>query len=158
MGDFDGLQTGARRELTVAEGGRIDAILAAAFPDLSRARVQRLISDGRGTVNGEVVRKSGQVQPGDVVVLEVPVTTHEAVETGLTFGVLYEDGEVLVIDKPAGVSVHGAPGDMSPSVALWFVERYGEAAGAFDAERPGLVHRLDKDTSGVLVMAKTPAA
>jgi 23S rRNA pseudouridine1911/1915/1917 synthase len=65
---------------------------------------------------------------------------------------------MLAVDKPAGIAVHGAPGDTGPSVAAWFVTRYPRQAEAFDVERPGIVHRLDKDTSGVLLLAKTPAA
>ena len=76
-----------------------------------------------------------------------------------TFPVLYEDEALLAIDKPAGVVVHDSPGDEgSANVAGWFRERYPDAAAAFDAERPGIVHRLDKHTSGVLLLAKTPAA
>ncbi|MEO6398967.1 MAG: RluA family pseudouridine synthase [Tepidiformaceae bacterium] len=159
MGNASGtFATTGARELTAEQPGRIDAVIAAAIPDLSRARVQRLIADGFVQVNGSVVRKSGQVQVGDLLCLELPVVDHSVIPTGLTLGVLYEDGVMLAIDKPAGLAVHGAPGDTGPSVANWFVERLGEAAGAFDAERPGIVHRLDKDTSGVLLLAKTPRA
>ena len=146
------------RELTAEQAGRIDAVIAAAIPDLSRARVQRLIADGFVQVNGAVVRKSGQVQIGDLLCLELPVIDHTVIPTGLTLRILYEDAAMLAIDKPAGLAVHGAPGDTGPSVANWFIEKLGESAGAFDAERPGIVHRLDKDTSGVLLLAKTPQA
>lgn len=146
------------RELTAEQPGRIDAVIAAAIPDLSRARVQRLIADGFVQVNGVVVRKSGQVLVGDSLCLELPIIDHTVIPTGLTLRILYEDAVMLAIDKPAGLAVHGAPGDTSPSVANWFIERLGDAAGAFDAERPGIVHRLDKDTSGVLLLAKTPHA
>jgi len=65
---------------------------------------------------------------------------------------------MLAVDKLPGLAVHGAPGDTGPSVAAWFLARYPAEATAFDVERPGIVHRLDKDTSGVLLLAKTPAA
>ncbi len=71
---------------------------------------------------------------------------------------LYEDDALVAIDKPAGLAAHGAAGDTGPSVAGWFLARYPEEALAFDVDRPGIVHRLDKDTTGVMVMAKTPAA
>ena len=159
MGNAPGTSpTSDLRELTAEQPGRIDAVIAAAIPDLSRARVQRLIADGFVQVNGAVVRKSGQVLVGDLLCLELPVVDHTVIPTGLTLRVLHEDAVMLAIDKPAGLAVHGAPGDTGPSVANWFVERLGEAAGAFDAERPGIVHRLDKDTSGVLLLAKTPQA
>ncbi|MCC7362992.1 MAG: RluA family pseudouridine synthase [Dehalococcoidia bacterium] len=133
-------------------------MVAAAYSDLSRARVQRLIEGGQVSVNGTAVRKSGQVAAGDLVVVVVPETDHDAPTVSVDVPVLYEDGELLAIDKPAGLATHGAPGDLGPSVATWFLARYPELARAFDAERPGIVHRLDKDTSGVLVLAKTPAA
>jgi 23S rRNA pseudouridine1911/1915/1917 synthase len=147
-----------RRELKVTGLARLDAALAAAFPDLSRARIQRLIEQGHALVNGEVARKSAAVKEGDTVSLSIPAVVHEAVASGLSFPILFEDEVMLAIDKPPGIAVHGAPGDTGPSVAAWFLERYALEAEQFDAERPGIVHRLDKDTSGVLVLAKTPAA
>jgi len=146
------------RSMTAPASGRLDAVLAGAFADLSRARVQRLIDAGHARVNGSPARKAMNVAEGDALELEVPATPHESVPTGLELPVLYEDDQLCVIDKPAGLAVHGAPGDTGPSVAAWWLEELGEAAGAFDVERPGIVHRLDKDTSGVLVLARTPAA
>lgn len=146
------------RELTAAEAGRLDAVLARAVPGLSRARIQRLIEAGNVRVNGEVVRKSATVQEGDLLEFEVPATEHAAMPSGLDLPLLYDDGVVSAIDKPPGLAVHGAPGDTGPSVAGWWLEQLGPAAAGFDAERPGIVHRLDKDTSGVLLLAKTPAA
>lgn len=163
MGDAPGNGTpadGARtlRSLTVERPGRLDAVLAAAWGDLSRSRLQRLIADGHALVNGAPARKAMTVAEGDRVDLAIPETPHESVPTGLKLRVLYEDADLAVINKPAGLAVHGAPGDTGPSVAAWWLEQLGEGAGAFDVERPGIVHRLDKDTSGVLVLAKTPAA
>ncbi|MBI2767935.1 MAG: RluA family pseudouridine synthase [Chloroflexi bacterium] len=151
-------QTIDSRELTSTEHGRIDSIIAAACPDLSRARVQRLIAAGAVTLNGEHVRKSGEVAPGDVVVFDVPFVEHGPGNADFDLPVLFEDDLLVVVNKPAGLAVHGAPGDQGPTVAAWFVQRLGKAAGAFDAERPGIVHRLDKDTTGVLLLAKTPPA
>lgn len=159
MGDV--VRTGAggtTRHLTADASGRLDAVLAGAFDDLSRARVQRLIDGGFARVNGEVAKKSTTVQAGDRLEVEVPQTPHEAVATGLSLPLLYEDARIAAIDKPAGLAVHGAQGDTSPSVAAWWLEQLGEKAGGFDVERPGIVHRLDKDTSGVLLLAKDPAA
>lgn len=147
-----------RRELAAPAAGRIDAVVAAACPDLSRARVQRLIVAGCVTRNGQVVRKSVAVEPGDVIVLTIPPVPHYDPGTDLDLPVLYEDDALLAIDKPPGLAVHGAPGDAGPSVAGWFLHaRLGDAS-AFSVERPGIVHRLDKDTSGVLVLARTPEA
>ncbi|HEX6030086.1 MAG TPA: RluA family pseudouridine synthase, partial [Tepidiformaceae bacterium] len=83
---------------------------------------------------------------------------HAPAEVTFDLPILYEDEVLLVVNKAAGLAVHGAPGDTGPSVAAWFVARYPREAAAFDAERPGIVHRLDKDTSGVLLLAKTPEA
>jgi 23S rRNA pseudouridine1911/1915/1917 synthase len=158
MGNAAGTGSIETRSMTAPASGRLDAVLAGAFADLSRARVQRLIDAGHARVNGSPARKAMNVAEGDALELEVPATPHESVPTGLELPVLYEDDQLCVIDKPAGLAVHGAPGDTGPSVAAWWLEKLGEAAGAFDVERPGLVHRLDKDTSGVLVLARTPAA
>jgi 23S rRNA pseudouridine1911/1915/1917 synthase len=138
--------------------GRLDAVLAAAFPALSRARLQRLIAAGHVRVNGSVARKSGQVAPGDRLSVEVPPTAHPPTAVDFELPVLFEDDALVAVDKPPGLAVHGAPGETGPSVALWFLAEYPGLASAFDAERPGIVHRLDKDTSGVLLLAKTPAA
>ena len=150
--------TTGRREFRAASSGRIDAVLAAAYPDLSRARLQRLIAGGNVSINGEAVRKSGQVQPGDELCLDVPETPHEAVPANFDIPVLFEDDWLIAVNKPPGLAVHGAPGDTSPGVALWMLQRLGSLAASFDVERPGIVHRLDRDTSGVLLLAKTPAA
>lgn len=151
-------EDGHYRELVAATAGRIDAVLAAAYPDLSRARLQRLIADGQARVNGVLAKKSHQVVPGDQLALNVPDTPHASLPTGFDLPILYEDEQLLGIDKPAGLTVHGAPGDTGPSVAAWILQRLGPLASKFDAERPGIVHRLDKDTSGVMLLAKTPAA
>jgi 23S rRNA pseudouridine1911/1915/1917 synthase len=143
----------------IADGpGRIDSALAAACSDLSRARIQRLIADGLVQVNGTTVRKSVQVAAGDLLDLTIPAVDHLSGAAPVELPILYEDDLVVVIDKPAGIAVHGGPDDTSSTVATWFVQRYPAEAAKFDAERPGIVHRLDKDTTGVLVMAKTPAA
>lgn len=111
------------------------------------------------TVNGAAVRKSGQLVAGDVVAVVIPASTASAGgDHGLTLPLLHEDDVLAAIDKPAGLAVHGAPGDAGPSVAGWWRARLGAAAGGFGVEHPGIVHRLDKDTSGVLLLAKTPDA
>lgn len=159
MGDAQGtIGESASRELVAGRSGRIDALLAEAFADLSRARIQRLIEGGHATLNGEIVRKSGQAKAGDRIAVSIPPTEHEAAAVDFDLPVLYEDDWLIAVDKPAGLAVHGAPGDTAPSVAVWMLARLGAQASQFDVERPGIVHRLDKDTSGVLLLAKTPAA
>ncbi len=150
--------TSERREFVAEASGRLDVLVAATFADLTRARVQRLIDGGHILLNGEVARKSTHAEPGAVIVVALPETAHPAPPSTLDLAVLYEDAALVVVDKPAGLAVHGGPGDSNPSVAAWFLARYPAQASAFDVERPGVVHRLDKDTTGVLIMAKTPTA
>jgi 23S rRNA pseudouridine1911/1915/1917 synthase len=134
-------------------------LLAEAYPDLSRARIQRLIESGGVLLNGAPARKSARAEEGDTLALTLAPVAHPApAGPGFELRILFEDELLLAVNKPAGLAVHGAPGDTGPSVANWFLARYPEAAAAFDAERPGIVHRLDKDTTGVLLLAKTPAA
>lgn len=155
-----GIEDGASLRSHVATGsGRVDAILASAFPDLTRARIQRRIEAGAVQLDGLVVRKSAQVYEGAEITIDLgrePVAP--VADPGFALPVLYEDDAIVVIDKPAKLAVHGAPGDRGPSVAGWFAARLGPTAASFDSERPGIVHRLDKDTTGVMALAKTPAA
>ena len=160
MDDVAGTARGQRpRELLAEHSGRVDAVLADALPGVSRARVQRLIAGGHVLVNGEAVRKSVQVEAGDTLAVSEPECEPVTVaEVDFQLPILYEDDALLAVDKPAGLAVHGAPGDLGPSVVAWFVARYPALAARFDAERPGVVHRLDKDTTGLLFLAKTPEA
>ncbi len=153
-------ETGSEtRELTSPSPGRVDILLAEAYRDLSRARIQRLIEAGAVTLNGAVARKSSRAETDDVLVLTIAETVHLApAEVTFDLPILFEDNALLAVNKPPGLPVHGAPGDTGPMVASWFVARYPGESAAFDVERPGIVHRLDKDTSGVLLLAKTPAA
>ncbi|GBD22718.1 putative RNA pseudouridine synthase [bacterium HR29] len=109
-------------------------------------------------VGGLPVEKSRVVEPGELVEVYVPARHRSPEPLPFDLPVLYEDDALLAIDKPAGIATHGAPGDMRPSVVWWFVQRFPRLAETFDADRPGIVHRLDKGTSGVLLLAKTPAA
>jgi len=107
-------------------------------------------------VNGAPVRKSARLAAGDTIDYEIPVVELVAAEPMVDVPVLYEDESVVIIDKPAGLNTHGGPGDTSASVASWFAGRYLAGHSLFTAERPGIVHRLDKDTTGVLILARTP--
>ena len=133
-------------------------VVSEAFADLSRGRVQRMLGEGAITIDGEPARKSAQVSPGDEIEIHVEGFEHRPPVDAPELDVVYEDDFVAVINKPAGVVVHGGPGDTAPTVVAWFVQRYPELAAQFDVERPGVVHRLDKDTSGIMVLAKTPEA
>ena len=136
-------------------GGRLDVVVAARA-ELSRAAVQKLIDDGRVLVNSAPARKRLVLRTGDEVAWEAPVAAGStlAAET-VPYVVRYEDEWLLVVDKPAGVVVHPAPGHEHGTLAHGLVAH--GARGGHEA-RPGIVHRLDKDTSGLLIVAKSDEA
>jgi 23S rRNA pseudouridine1911/1915/1917 synthase len=119
----------------------------------SRAQAQRLIDEGKVTVDGVVRPKSHRVMPGERVAVEIPeAESGEPAE--VPFEVVYEDDHLMVVDKPAGVVVHPAPGHSGPTLAEALADR---AAGG-EPERAGIVHRLDRDTSGLMIVAKSEEA
>ncbi len=137
-----------------AAGVRLDVALAE--PLGSRSRAARLIKDGLVTVNGAVVARSHLLQGGERIVITEPEAVPADPGPGVPadFTVAYEDDDVIVVDKPAGVVVHPAKGHWSGTLSQALA---GRAAGG-DAERPGIVHRLDRDTSGLLVVARSEEA
>lgn len=156
--DGDEDASGVRRELTAGEGGRVDSVVASAWPDVSRARIQRLIAEGMVTVNGTIVRKSSNVAEGALIAVSFPKRQPVVSTAAESVVVLFEDDDLIVIDKPSGTVVHDSPSNRAPSVVGWFQQKYADLAAAFDVDRPGVVHRLDRDTTGVLVLAKKPEA
>ena len=140
------------------DGQRLDVALAA-HPNVgSRAAAQKLLEAGAVTVDGRARPKRHRLSPGERVEAETPeavaVDPGEA-GAGVPFEVAYEDEHLLVVDKPAGVVVHPAPGHEAGTLAQALASR--GAAGGADAWRPGIVHRLDRDTSGLMVVAKSDA-
>jgi 23S rRNA pseudouridine1911/1915/1917 synthase len=143
-------------------GGRADRFVADAS-GMSRARVQRLISDGRVTSDGVLVRARDVLSPGAVVEVDVPPATAPTIEPEpMDLRVVYEDDDLLIIDKPAGVVTHPAPGHASGTLVHGLLGLAGEAGTGLGtvggADRAGIVHRLDRDTSGLLMVARTDAA
>ena len=140
---------------------RIDKALAASLPELSRARLQALIADGRVLVGDQpVTDASAKAKAGTVfqVFLPPPLAAEPEPEN-IPLKVLYEDEALIVIDKPAGLTVHPAPGNESGTLVNALLHHCGASlSGIGGVARPGIVHRLDKDTSGVMVAAKTDAA
>ena len=148
-------------DIIVSEDGeRVDRYLAQRRPDLSRAHLQRLLADGLVTANGRQVRPSYHVRAGDVISLSVPPPPPSPAQPeAIPLTIVYEDADVLVIDKPPGLVVHPAPGHTSGTVVNAVLAHSPEMQSIEDdAERPGIVHRLDKDTSGLLVIAKNVQA
>jgi 23S rRNA pseudouridine1911/1915/1917 synthase len=142
-----------------AAGERLDRWLAARIPDLSRARLQALIADGRVRVGGAARKPSHRVAGGERVDVEVPPLPPETLEPeGIALSVIHEDEHVLVLDKPAGLVVHPGAGHARGTLAAAVLAHAPGVAGVGGPRRPGVVHRLDKGTSGLLVMAKTPLA
>jgi 23S rRNA pseudouridine1911/1915/1917 synthase len=142
------------------DGRRADRVVADAV-GLSRSYVQRLIEEGRLTFDGRPVKSNTVLEPGSRLELDIPERPAAAIEAEeMPLDVVYEDEDVLIIDKPAGLVTHPAPGRASGTLvnallARGGVEAYGRVAGA---ERPGIVHRLDRDTSGLIVVARNDRA
>ena len=143
-----------------AGGVRLDKALAVAFPTLSRARLQALLSEGAVSRDGEPVT-SGSVKatPGLYAVVLPPVLPATPEPEAIPLSVLFEDADLIVIDKPAGMAVHPAPGSETGTLVNALLAHCGASlSGIGGVARPGIVHRLDKDTSGVMVAAKTDRA
>lgn len=135
---------------------RLDSFLAESLADVSRSRAARLIRDGRVTVNGQAAAPSRRLRAGDSVCGEAPAVTEELVpESGPLTRLLTTEGFVAV-DKPAGVVMHPGAGAGSGTFAHRLVAHYPELVRIGHPRRPGIVHRLDKDTSGVVLIARTP--
>ena len=146
--------------LTDAHAGqRLDKALSDALPDLSRARLQALIEQGRVTLGGAPVARSGKAAPGLYDVLIPAPAPAEPEPEAIPLTVLYEDAHLIVVDKPAGMAAHPAPGNETGTlVNALLAHCAGSLSGVGGVARPGIVHRLDKDTSGVMVAAKSDAA
>jgi 23S rRNA pseudouridine1911/1915/1917 synthase len=137
-------------------GARLDRFLADQRPDLSRAFVRTLIETGNATVDGKPAKPGLRLAGGERIILLVPTTPPLTLEgEAMPIPIVYEDEDVLVIDKPAGLVVHPAAGHQRGTLVQALLARGGELAGVGESARPGIVHRLDKDTSGVLIVAKT---
>ena len=150
-------------ELVVDEahaGGRLDAVIAAAIAGLSRTQVQRLIEAGQVELRGGVVTKANtRVEAGDAIEVRVPAPEPlEVLPEAIPLVVLFEDHELIVIDKPAGLVVHPAPGHASGTLVNALLHHCKDLSGIGGVMRPGIVHRLDKDTSGLIVATKTDRA
>lgn len=143
-------------KIIVKEGViRLDKYLADKFPDLSRSQLQKLIREGYVLVNGTGVKAARKVEPGDEICIHLPPPEKTTlVDEQIPLTVLYEDADLVVIDKPAGLVVHPAPGHNTHTLVNALLARCPNLKSFGDHMRPGIVHRLDKDTSGVMVVAK----
>jgi 23S rRNA pseudouridine1911/1915/1917 synthase len=158
---------GTRHEVSAGPadaGQRLDRLIAARVPALSRSRVKALIQEGRVVAAGDgaatITDPSHRVKPGQRFAIEVPAPAPAAPRAQpLALKILYEDDDVIVVDKPAGMVVHPAPGNPDATLVNALLAHCGASlSGIGGVKRPGIVHRLDKDTSGVMVAAKNDAA
>jgi 23S rRNA pseudouridine1911/1915/1917 synthase len=140
--------------------GRIDKVLAERLPELSRARIQALIGEGRVSFDGAPLSDaSARARPGDYRLEIPPPAPAEPRPEDIPLNVLFEDEHLIVVDKPAGMAVHPAPGSESGTLVNALLRHCGASlSGIGGVARPGIVHRIDKETSGVVVAAKTDAA
>jgi len=138
-------------------GSRLDRFVAGNCPGISRTQAQRLIEDGNVTVNGRPEKASYRLAAGDRVVVAVPPPAPSPLAPeDIPVPIIYEDKDVLVVDKPPGLTVHPAPGHHGHTLVNAVLSHL--AASPDSEERPGIVHRLDRDTSGVMVIARNAAA
>jgi len=153
-------------EFVITEGEnpkRLDVFLANRERDLSRSAIQRLIEKGRVRLNGEPARASQKIKPGDRITFDVPKAEPlELHGEPIPLEILHEDDALLVLNKPPGLVVHPAPGHWRGTLVNALLHHFQTSGGTVSTiggkERPGLVHRLDKETSGIMVIAKTDQA
>jgi len=140
-------------------GTRLDKYVSEQYPELSRTRVQKLIADGRIKVNDRVVKAGLKLNAGDRLTISVPPPAPASLlPEAIPLNIVYEDDDLLVIDKPAGLAVHPAPGHASHTLVNAILSHLSSLPDTGDWQRPGIVHRLDKDTSGLMLVAKNSAA
>lgn len=142
------------------DGDRVDRLVAA-ITALSRSAVKTLIDEGRVSIDGRPVKTaSTRVEVGSTVAVEVPPIEDDSpqAEPGVAVTVVHQDAEVIVVDKPAGLVVHPGAGQPDGTLVNGLLHRFPELEGVGEPHRPGIVHRLDRGTSGLLMVARTPAA
>jgi 23S rRNA pseudouridine1911/1915/1917 synthase len=140
---------------------RLDVCLAEGVENLSRSAAQRLVRAGAVSVNGEIeIRPSHTILPGADIRVEFPEPENESemIASNQSFTVIYEDEHILVVDKPIGIPVHPGPGHNSDTLVNGLLFDFPEIREVGERERPGIVHRIDRDTSGLMVVARTKAA
>jgi 23S rRNA pseudouridine1911/1915/1917 synthase len=152
--------TRRRLEITTEQQGqRLDRVVAAECPELSRTRVQELIEEGLALVNGKAAKASQKVRAGDVI--EVDAQERPALRAepeNIALDILYEDDDVLAVNKPAGMKVHAGAGSGHGTLVNALLGRGQSLSQGTDELRPGIVHRLDKETSGIVLVAKNDFA
>ncbi|TAA68736.1 RluA family pseudouridine synthase [Planococcus salinarum] len=140
-------------------GQRIDKAVSSIDEDWSRSQIANWVKDGNVRVNGEIVKPNYKVRPDDVIIATPPVLEElDVVPENLDLEIVYEDADVLVVNKPKGMVVHPAPGHSRGTLVNGLMYQCTDLSGINGVVRPGIVHRIDKDTSGLLMVAKNDAA
>lgn len=150
--------TGLSRHIVLSEeaGQRLDLFLASRHTSITRSRIQRLIEEGLVKVNNKQTKAGHKVREGETIEVTIPDTQAiEAIPQPIPLDILYEDSSVIVVNKPAGLVVHPAAGNHTGTLVNALLYHCKDLSGIGGKLRPGIVHRLDKDTTGVLVSAKT---
>lgn len=149
----------ATESLVERAGERLDVYVTRVAPALTRSRAQRLIAEGRVTVDGRAAKPSLRLEPGQRVRVDAPppAAARPAAEA-MPLDVVFEDADILVVNKPPGMTVHPAPGHASATLVNAVLAHARDLSGIGGVLRPGIVHRLDRDTSGLIVVAKDDAA
>ena len=141
-------------------GKRLDALLAEAMPEMSRSSIQKLLENGLVKTSGKAVKKNYKASAGEVFEIEVPEPEAVSIEAqDIPLDVVYEDSDVIVINKPRGMVVHPAPGHPDGTLVNALMQHCGDSLSGINGEiRPGIVHRIDMDTSGLIIAAKNDSA
>ena len=141
------------------DGTRLDRFLVSVLPEYSRSQIQRLIKDGHVRVGGREAKPNQPVKVGQQIALEIPTPIDAVAHAeALPLPILYQDSDLIVVDKPAGMVVHPAAGHASGTLVNALLHHVADLSGIGGEKRPGIVHRLDRGTSGLLVVAKNDAA
>jgi len=148
------------KSLIVDKSGiRLDKYVSEHYPELSRTNIQKLITAGHITVNNHLAKAGLKLNAGDVLTISIPPPTPSSLQPeAIPLDIIYEDNDLLVVDKPAGLTVHPAPGHPVHTLANAIMSHLSSLPDGSDWQRPGIVHRLDRDTSGVMLVAKNEAA
>jgi 23S rRNA pseudouridine1911/1915/1917 synthase len=140
-------------------GRRLDLYLASRLPDLSRTRIQELIDQGRVHISERLARRAQRVMPGDIIDIEIlPRPPLRAAPEEIPLDVLYEDEDLIVVNKPAGMVVHAGAGAARGTLVNALLHHFGKLSSLGGNLRPGIVHRLDRGTSGAMVVARNDVA
>jgi 23S rRNA pseudouridine1911/1915/1917 synthase len=138
---------------------RLDKFISEQHPEISRTQAQRLIDEGLVRINGTTARSSYKITASDQISITIPPPTPSTLlPEDIPLKIIYEDNDVIVVDKPAGLTVHPAPGHPEHTLANAILSRLPAIADTGERRRPGIVHRLDKDTSGLIIIAKNNQA